>query len=58
MLQVDWGNIALAFAALGGFMGWMANFGLETTLEKPPADDLSMEEMEEPELILDFPGDR
>jgi hypothetical protein len=28
---IDWGNMALAFAAMAGFLGWMVYFGLSMT---------------------------
>jgi hypothetical protein len=33
--MVDWGNMALAFAAMAGFLGWLVYFGLSMTGNVP-----------------------
>ncbi len=53
MPQIDWGNMALAFAALFGLLGWAAYFGLATSWNKPPEGE---PEMVEPEARLVWPG--
>ncbi len=53
MVQIDWGNIALAVAALGGFFGWAAYIGESMTENKPPKFE---PKMEEPQLRVFWPS--
>jgi hypothetical protein len=53
MVQIDWGNIALAVAALGGFFGWAAYIGESMTENKPPKFE---PKMEEPQLKVFWPS--
>jgi hypothetical protein len=53
MLQTDWGNIALAIAALGGLVGWAIFMGESMTENKPPRYE---PKLEEPQLKVFWPG--
>lgn len=35
MMPTDWGNMALAFAAITGLVGWLVYFGLSMAADKP-----------------------
>ena len=53
MLQTDWGNIALAVAALIGTLGWAVFVGESMMETKPPKFE---PKMDEPQLKVFWPG--
>lgn len=53
MISTDWGNMALAFSALAGFLGWAVYFGMSITGNKPPKFE---PRMDEPQLKVFWPS--